>query len=183
MQLAAGIIQNEVHDPVTAGINYEFLYRQYSKAMFNVALRIVNNTPDAEDILQESFIDAFRKIDTLEHHGSFGAWLKRIVINKSINKINRTKFRFLDIEIANVYAIAGEEYEEKDDPELKVETIKQAIQQLPDGYRTIICLKLLEGYKHEDIAEILKISPGTVRTQYIRAKRKVLEILKQKSHE
>ena len=171
-----------MHDHVLearpATINYELLYQQYSKPMYNTCRRIVNNTADAEDILQESFIDAFRQIDKLENKAAFGGWLKRIVINKSINKVSRRHVNWVDID-SYAYSIVEEESVDEAEFVFKVAEIKKAIQQLPDGYRTVLCLRLLEDYKHEEVAEILKISSSTARTQYTRAKRKLLQIIKQ----
>jgi RNA polymerase sigma factor (sigma-70 family) len=158
---------------------YQLLYSQYSRAMYNTALRILNNTADAEDILQESFIDAFRSLKDFQNRSSFGAWLKKIVVNKSINKIKRDRTQWVDIEQADVYAIQqGDAYDEEPET-FKVAEIKKAILQLPDGYRTVLCLYLMENYKHEEIAALLGVTHATVRTQYVRAKKKLLEIIRQ----
>lgn len=145
--------------------------------MYNTALRIVNKTADAEDVLQEAFTDAFMQLQSFQQKSTFGAWLKQIVIYKSIYKVKKDKFFIDDI------STLEDKSDEPDngnipDPELTVEKIKQAIQQLPDGYRTVLSLYLLEGYDHEEIADILQVAHVTVRTQYIRAKNKLIEILK-----
>lgn len=154
------------------------IYKLYYKAMYNTALRILNNTEDAEDIMQESFLDAFRKIDSYQGGATFGAWLKRIVINKSLDAIKKRKDIFsLDKEAVE---IANEEMME--DPvevlSYKLEKIKEAIMELPEQYRIILSLHLLEGYDHEEIAEILGIKHGTVRTRYSRSRQKLLSHLK-----
>ena len=180
--MTANIIHDQpVNNDKAIAIDYELLYRQYSKTLFNASYRIVNNRADAEDILQDAFTHAFKKMHTLEDSRSFGAWIKKIVINKSINKITRSRFKFIDINVSNLYSIADEELYPEEDIEFKVDEIKKAIQLLPDGYRTILCLRLMENYKHDEIAEMLKISPVTARTQYSRAKRKLLEILQHKN--
>lgn len=160
--------------------SYRLLYDHYAKAMYNTALRIVNNAEDAEDILQESFSDAFRSLPSFQNRSTFGAWLKRIVINKSINKVKRERKKWADVDMESIdgYLIDEPEIDE-DDFEYKVESIKQAMKLLPDGYRTVLSLHLVEHYKHEDIAEMLGIAHATVRTQYIRAKKKLLDIIRQ----
>jgi len=146
--------------------------------MYNTCLRIVNHTADAEDIIQEAFTDAFSSLDRFECEAAFGSWLRRIVINKAINKIKRDKRRWLYID--DTPAIQFQEEESIDETEYawKVDEIKRAIQALPDGYRTILCLHLLENYKHHEIAVMLDISASTVRTQYIRAKSRLLQLIK-----
>ncbi len=181
MDLAVTMIPDQLIERCKEGdaAGYEILYEKYSRAMYHTSLRIVNNTADAEDILQEAFIDAFRWLNTFQNRSSFGAWLKRIVVNKSINKIKREKLHFVDIDQTDVHSIVEEETENEQDIVFKVEEIKKAIKMLPAGYRTVLCLHLMEDYKHEEIAEILGISHNTVRSQYIRAKKKLLEIIKQ----
>jgi len=155
---------------------YRVLYERYSKAMFNTALRIVNKTADAEDVLQDSFTDAFMQISSFEHKSTFGAWLKQIVVFKSITLLKKQRMSFVDIEKAEDLP----EENELDEADIcyTVDMIKQTIQQLPDGYRTVLSLYLFEGYDHEEISEILGVAQSTVRTQYIRAKQKLLKILK-----
>lgn len=156
---------------------YRKLYDRYSKAMYNTAFRIVNKTADAEDVLQEAFTDAFMQLKSFQQKSTFGAWLKQIVVYKSIYKVKQNRFFTDDIstvEDSKEDAAA----DTAPDPELTVQKVKTAIQQLPDGYRTVLSLYLLEGYDHEEIAEILQVAHVTVRTQYIRAKNKLVDILK-----
>lgn len=150
---------------------------RYAKAMFNTALRIVNNRDDAEDVLQESFTDAFAQLKNFKQKSTFGAWLKQIVVYKSIHKVKKNTFFTDDIECLNDVTDdnAGDDML---NIELTVQKVKESIQHLPDGYRTVLSLYLLEGYDHEEIAEILQVARVTVRTQYSRAKNKLLEILK-----
>jgi RNA polymerase sigma factor, sigma-70 family len=154
---------------------YRKLYMRYFKAMYNTALRIVNNQTDAEDVLQESFTDAFAQLKNFRQKSTFGAWLKQIVVYKSIHKIKRNIFFVDDIDSLNEIS---DDNNDSWNIELTVQKVKDAIQQLPDGYRTVLSLYLLEGYDHEEIAEILQVARVTVRTQYVRAKNKLLEILK-----
>ena len=159
--------------------SYETLYQQYARAMFNTSLRIVNNASDAEDVLQEAFMDAFRYLNDFNYKSTFGAWLKRIVINKSINILRKHKADMVDIEKTVIEEVPYEEALDEENIQLKVEEIKKAIKLLPNGYRTVLTLYLFEGYDHEEIAGIMRISESTVRTQYHRAKQKLLHIIKQ----
>ena len=156
--------------------SYEMLYRQYAKAMYNTSLRIVNNTADAEDVLQESFVAAFR-LDNFDYSSTFGAWVKRIVVNKSIDVLRKRKMITIDINESTVNDIGEDEMIDEDHVRMKVEEIKKAMIQLPSGYRTVLSLFLFEGYDYEEIAEIMNIQASTVRTQYHRGKQKLLHIL------
>jgi RNA polymerase sigma-70 factor (ECF subfamily) len=149
--------------------------------MFNTCLRIINNIAEAEDVLQESFTEAFKNLHSFEYRTSFGGWLKQICINRSINQLKKRKVAWVDIEVTNVYDKAEEIFIDEKDIEFKVEKVKRSIMELPDGYRTVLSLYLLEGYDHEEIAEILNVAPSTTRTQYTRAKQKLLQILKERT--
>jgi RNA polymerase sigma factor (sigma-70 family) len=181
LELAATLIQDPTIEGCKQGdaLSYKTLYNQYAKAMYNTALRIVDNSADAEDILQESFVDAFRFLENFQNRSTFGAWLKRIVVNKSINKVKRNRHFIVDIEQTNAWIAPDEELLDEAAYAFRIEEVKKAIQQLPDGYRTILCLHLMEDYKHDEIAVMLGISSSTVRTQYIRAKAKLLNTLKE----
>ena len=151
------------------------IYKLYYKAMYNTSLRIVNDTMEAEDIMQEAFLSAFDKIDTYSGTVSFGAWLKKIVINRSLDALGKRKAVFEDIE--SHVGIRDDSYEDKarnEEIDVKVEEVKEAIENLPDGYRVILSLYLLEGYDHDEIADILKISSSTSRSQLSRAKQKLI---------
>ena len=153
------------------------LYKLYYKAMYNTCLRIVNNTLEAEDIMQESFLKAFDKINHYKGEVSFGAWLKRIVINHSLDELRKRKMDLDSIE-ESVYDLKEDEKEENfEEIQVKVEQIKEAINKLPDGYRIVLSLYLIEGYDHDEIGEILNISSSTSRSQCARAKKKLVERL------
>jgi len=181
LEVSAPILHDELVEQCKLGDSgsYAMLYSKYSKAMFNTSLRIVNNRADAEDITQESFIDAFHAIASFQYKSTFGAWLKRIVINKSINELRKRKMDLIDIEKTSVANIQDEEAEDEHAIQYKVEEIKNAVKLLPNGYRTVLSLYLFEGYDHEEISEILKVSHTTVRTQYMRAKQKLTLLIKQ----
>lgn len=155
---------------------YRLLYERYNKAMFNTALRIVNHVTDAEDILQEAFIDAFRQLKDFQGRSTFGAWLKQIVIYKSIAVLKKKRNEF--VEMDEVPDVADEVPANDENTWYTVDFIRQSLQQLPDGYRTILSLYLLEGYDQKEIADILNVAPSTVRSQYIRGKEKLLDLLK-----
>jgi RNA polymerase sigma factor (sigma-70 family) len=152
------------------------VYKLYSRSMYNVGFRIVNNTEEAEDVLQEAFISAFRNLELYRGDATFGAWLKRIVVNKAINYLKKKRMeRFPENENWDV-----KEEEQRDDLEhfpYTVEQVRSAIESLPDGYRTVLSLYLLEGYDHGEIAEILGITESTSKSQFNRSKKKLRELL------
>ena len=150
------------------------IYKLYFKAMYNTSLRIVSDTMEAEDIMQEAFLSAFEKIDTYSGTVSFGAWLKKIVINRSLDVLNKQKAIFEDIDTHHELKSIPDEQEDDRDNDLKIEGVREAIKGLPDGYRIILSLYLLEGYDHDEISEILSISSSTSRSQLSRAKQKLL---------
>ena len=152
------------------------IYKQYSKAMLNTSLRIVNQLEDAEDVLQESFTHAFLKIGTFNGDSTFGAWLKRIVINRSLNHLNK-----VSLPTENSEELPDQEEESTNEPDYTVEHVKKALAQLPEGYRVILSLYLFEGYDHNEIAEILSIAVSTSKSQYMRGKKKLIEIIKNES--
>ncbi|MDP4249772.1 MAG: RNA polymerase sigma factor [Bacteroidota bacterium] len=181
MELTAPIQRDELVERCRRGDprSYSELYQKYSRAMYNTSLRIMNNSGDAEDVLQESFCDAFAAIGSFAYKSTFGAWLKRIVINKSINALRIRKVTIIDMEKTTVGHLPEEEVEDENEIQLKVEEIKKAVRELPNGYRTVLTLHLFEGYDQEEIAEILQVSHVTVRTQYMRARQKLLQYIKQ----
>jgi RNA polymerase sigma factor (sigma-70 family) len=157
------------------------VYKLYYKAMYNTSLRIVGDTMEAEDIMQESFLSAFEKIDTYSGSVSFGAWLKKIVINRSLDALNKRKAVFEDIELhVGIRDESSDDIARYEEMDIKVEEVKEAIEKLPDGYRVILSLYLLEGYDHDEIAEILSINSSTSRSQLSRAKQKLVGELKGK---
>ncbi len=177
MGASAKHIQDELVERCLQGDRdaYFLLYKQYSRSMFNVGYRIVGDEAEAEDVLQEAFISAFRNLSRYRGDATFGAWLKRIVVNKAINAVNKRKMeRFPD---DHQIDIVQEEADDRVDFPFTVEKVKHAIAQLPDGYRMVLSLYLLEGYDHGEIAEILGISESTSKSQFNRSKKKLKEIL------
>jgi RNA polymerase sigma factor (sigma-70 family) len=154
------------------------LYKLYSKGMYNVAVRIINNEDDAADVLQESFIDAFTRIADFRQETTFGLWIKQIVINRSISYLRKRKMEFVSLEASLLEYIPNEEPTDDEELQFQVKQVLEGIKLLPDGYRIVLSLYLLEGYDHEEIAHILKITENTSRTQFLRAKRKLIQILR-----
>lgn len=154
------------------------IYKLYYKAMFNTSLRIVNDAQEAEDVIQEAFLQAFRSIDTFRGDASFGSWLKRIVVNRSIDVLKSTRTGYSLDELDHEPVEGG--MEEEDYMLVlssKVDAIRKAIHMLPDKYRVVLSLFLLEGYDHEEIAQILNINNNLSRIRYFRARKKLLEYL------
>lgn len=151
--------------------------------MYNVSYRIVRNREDAEDIIQESFIKGFEKINQIKEELSLGAWLKRIVVNASLDNVRKRKNeRWVD-----EMQISDEETEElefDDCSTLSVEFIKNCINELKEKYRIILVLYMIEDYNHREISELLGLKESTVRNQYRRGKNLLIEMLqKKKNHE
>lgn len=156
------------------------LYNQYVDAMFQISLRMLNNRNDAEDVVQESFVKAFKNLAYFKYESSFGAWLKKIVINNCINHLKKRKVSWISLEEASFKTpiIEPESMELSKDQMPKLNQIKTAISKLPDGFRVVLTLYLLEGYDHREISEILNIAESTSKTQYHRAKIKLKELVK-----
>ena len=150
------------------------LYRLYSRAMYNTALRMLQNAHDAEDMLQSVFVEVFTKMDTFRYESSIGAWIKRITINKCINFLKSKK---MIIQELTPGFDAAPEPEPDREPAFSVDTIRNAVNKLPDGYRVVFSLYAFEGYDHEEIAGILGISEATSKSQYSRAKAKLRTML------
>ncbi len=152
------------------------LYKLYSKAMHNICVRMLGSAENAEDALQNAFVDVFTKLESFRFESTIGAWIKRIVINNCINALKKRRMAFA--ELMDNAQIPNEKDPSVSDAVLNVSAIQQAIQQLSDGYRTVFNLYALEGYDHEEIGQVLGISEATSKSQYSRAKAKLREILK-----
>ena len=159
------------------------LYKAYYKAMYNTSYRILNDSFEAEDIMQEAFLSAFTKIDTYKGEVTFGAWLKKIVINRSLTQLRKIK-RHDEVKLEDVtYKL---EVVEEDDHNVKVDysvlkakEILNTIQQLKENYCLALTLSLIEGYDNEEIAQIMQISNENCRTTISRAKNKLRQLLSQ----
>lgn len=155
------------------------LYGQYSKAMYNICLRMVRDRMDAEDVLQNSFIQVFKGLKSFKGNSTLGAWIKRIVINNNIDFLKKRKIYFEEID-DRLEVVA----ENNSEPQVQYEVnlVHHNINLLPDGYRVVLSLYLLEGYDHKEIGEILGVTVATSKSQYSRAKKKLKELIASDLH-
>ena len=155
------------------------IYELYYKAMFNTSLHIVGDTAEAEDIMQEAFLKAFKLLPSTKLQAGFGGWLKKIVVNKSLDALRKRRIYFEDVDGLKDERIEEHSYEEEEENiRDKMRRVNNALAQLPDKYRTVLSLNLIEGYDHEEIGSLLGITPSTSRAQLSRGKQKLLAILK-----
>ncbi len=170
------------------------LYEKYVRAMYHVCVRIVGKGHEAEEVLQDAFVRAFMRIEEYRGDASFGAWLKRIVVNTSINFLQKNKIDLVSLNELDEMGIEPvfEDTSEDDFAEMNLQTgiseketkhnsevsrVKEAINKLSDGYRIVLSLYLFEGYDHEEIGNILGISSSTSKSQYSRAKKRLRKML------
>jgi len=168
------------------------LYEKYVRAMYHVCVRIVGKGHEAEEVLQDSFVRAFMRIEEYRGDAAFGAWLKRIVINTSINFLQKKQVDLVSLDEILVEPAFEDDENENDFAEMNIHTgisekdtkqkseisrVKEAINKLSDGYRIVLSLYLFEGYDHEEIGEILGISSSTSKSQYSRAKKRLRTML------
>lgn len=183
MHLSISINEQELVKQCLAGEEkgYAMLYNKYAKRVYHAVFRVMGNSAESEDIVQEAFCTAFEQIDKLKNQNNFEGWVKRIAINQAISLIRKKKMVFADE--SHLETVADEDVDM--DGELlfqcRVEDVKSAIQALPDGYRTIVSLHLFEDIAQEEIGNMLGISHATVRSQYHRAKKKIFTALKDKA--
>lgn len=159
------------------------LYNQYCNGMYIVAKRFLKDANDAEDVVQEAFIKAFTKLHQYKAEVTFGAWLKRIVVNKSIDLLKSKKQQLVELNEVHLKVV---DIDDNDkwlvDDTITVNDVKQAIHQLPEKYEYVVMLYLIEGYDHQEISEILNITQVASRTQLSRGKVKLQELLKIESN-
>ncbi|QTN39923.1 RNA polymerase sigma factor [Cryomorphaceae bacterium] len=155
------------------------LYDRYARAMYNTCKRLLNDETDAEDAMQEAFMKAFDRLDQFSGGVTFGAWLKKIVVHQCLDRIKKREIEWISTEETILQPVAEAE---DDRGTYQVEQVHRAIDALPGGYKMILSLYLLEGYDHEEIAQILCIDPGTSRSQFARAKNKLKHILTERHH-
>ncbi|MBN2616342.1 MAG: sigma-70 family RNA polymerase sigma factor [Bacteroidales bacterium] len=154
------------------------LYKNYSRTMYNTAHRIVNNSAEAEDIMQEAFIHAFQKIHQLSEDAGFGAWLRRIVVNRSLDAVKKRKTWYLHHEqyrnqVDDDSSVCDEE------TDCRMQEIQEGMSRLPDQYRTILSLHFFEGMDYEELMQILDLKYNNVKTRIARAKSRLLEEIMQ----
>lgn len=152
------------------------LYRQYCDGMFCVAMRFVKNVDDAEDVLQESFIKAFQRIEQFKGEVTFGAWLKRIVVNRCIDFLKSKHQQ--TVELKESYLHMAEDHDWSVEEGISIAQVKEAIEELSQKYRYVVQLFLVEGYDHAEISEILGITETASRTRLLRGKAQLKEKLK-----
>ena len=152
------------------------LYKLHVGAMYNICRRMMGEEEEARDVLQDAFVDAFTKLHNLENEITFAAWLKRIVINKCINAIN--KKRILTDELNEEIDLPVEEgFENLEHTQEQMQKILKAIDQISEGCKVVLNLYLFEGYDHKEIGQILAISESASKAQYSKAKAKIRKIL------
>ncbi|MHB0755085.1 RNA polymerase sigma factor [Polaribacter sp. M15] len=151
------------------------IYNAYYKAMYNSAYRILKDSFEAEDIMQEAFLTAFTKLHMYKGEVAFGAWLKRIVINKSLSQLKKNN-RYNDLKME---VLPKDEIEDDSISytSLNPKMVLQTLQGLKDNYRIVLTLNLVEGYDYEEIAQILNYTNENVRTTVSRAKKKLKQVL------
>jgi RNA polymerase sigma factor (sigma-70 family) len=156
------------------------IYKLYYKAMYNTSLRIVNDHMEAEDIMQEAFLSAFEKIGTYSGTVSFGAWLKKIVQNRSLDFLSKnSRMIYEDINsFQGIEDTSNEVIFANDEPDPRINKVMRQLKLLPERCRIIFSLYLFEGYDHEEIGEIMSISSSTSRSQFSRAKNILLKEIK-----
>ena len=153
------------------------MYKRYCDAMYNVCYRMMGSEPEAEDVLQESFLDVFKNLNSFRGESSLGAWIKRIVVNHCLNHLKRRKIVFEEMKDHYEDNFYDDQPEDDDETHYEVMRVKNAIMKLPDGYRQVLSLYLLEGYDHGEIAGILGIQETGSKSQYSRARSRLREIL------
>jgi RNA polymerase sigma-70 factor (ECF subfamily) len=153
------------------------LYDKYAPLFYGICLRYMKNKQEAEDVLVESFYRIFSKIDQYNNKGSFEGWMKRIVINSNLMQIRKNINLNLHVDIENAYHLKEDATALTD---LQHEELLELMDELPNGYRTVFNLYIIEGYKHREIAEKLDISINTSKSQLILAKKRMQELYKKK---
>ncbi len=157
------------------------LYGRYVNAMYHTVIRMVPQRAEAEDVLQDAFVQVFQKLHTFKGDSTLGAWIKKICVNMSLNHLRKAgRVSFMALETANLEAKPADQGEDANEFPMDIKLIHQRIKALPEGCRVVFSLHLLEGYQHREIAEILNISESTSKTQYRRARQLLREKLKAK---
>lgn len=151
------------------------LYKQFAQRLYIACLRIVGNSGEAEEAMQDAFLKIFTRIDQYKDGQSFEAWMHRIAVHTAIDYVRRQTPQWE--ELSDNYADPCQDEPDEEEIQYSVKQVKEATSKLPTGYRVILSLYLFEGYDMEEIASILNIQPPSVRSQYLRAKRKLLDII------
>lgn len=157
------------------------VYDQYCQAMFTIACRYLKNEEDAKDAMQEGFLKAFTNIVSYTPEASFGAWLKRIIINQCLDVLRKNELKFDAVEIEELKIINDDDW--SFDSSIKKQDILLAIERLNEKHKIVVKLYLLEGYDHQEISEILDIPIKTSRTHLRRGKLGLKKLLKERYNE
>ncbi len=147
------------------------LYDRYKRAMYTLAYRLTNDFDEANDVLQDAFLDVFRKLESFRGDATLGAWIRAIVVRKAYRKLEKPKMWQLIEEIPEETSIDWGDA-------INAEYLEKAIQALPEGFRTVFVLIEIEGYTHKETADILGVSEGTSKSQLFHAKKRLREMLK-----
>jgi len=159
------------------------LYRKYNQGMYNIAMRLLKNPENADDIIQESFLSAFKNINQFKAEVTFGAWLKKIVIHKCLNYLKKKELDVITLDESHAFNVEKEDNDNWEfDNSIVLEDVKISMDKLPDKYKFVLMLYLIEGYDHEEISEILNISVIASRTQLMRGKNKLRQLLKRRGY-
>jgi RNA polymerase sigma-70 factor (ECF subfamily) len=157
-------------------IAFREFYDLYARAMLNASMRIVGKQEEAEDILQDSFLVAFQKIKDIRSDAEFGGFLKRVVVNRSIDLIRKKK-----LDLRTLEAVPDTQEQEEGDVQFNTAILADCVADLPSGFRIVLTLYLFEDYSHREIAEFLNITEGTSKSQYNRARQKLAELYHKKT--
>lgn len=153
------------------------LYHQYAPLFFSICLRYIKTNATAEDVLVQAFFKIFNSIDNFKNEGSFEGWMKRIVVNECLMELRRKKNFSLTVSLDDIDIPIEVDYQDQ----LEYDDVLNLLDELPDGYRTVFNLYVIEGFKHREIAEMLGISVNTSKSQLILARRKLQQLFKKKS--
>lgn len=159
------------------------LFEMFYGKMMAVSYRYIPDREEAQDVLQESFIKVFNNISKFDYHGSFEGWVRRIVVNNSIDHLRRKKSQGIMVDNDYVLNNLTDQTEDEDESifnQLKPQEVMDAIQKLTPAYRTVFNLYVLEGYSHQQIADTLKISVGTSKSNLAKARQNLQKFLKVK---
>jgi len=151
------------------------MYDLYHRAVYGSIIRLIKNPVETEDLMQETFLNAFTNIDSYRAEASFGTWIKKIAVNGALNTLRKKSLDFSDTPEENLPE--KESSSDENYSRFTMDEIMGEINRLSEGYRIVLNLYLLEGFDHDEIGEILKIKPVTSRTQYLRAKKKLAQNL------
>ena len=157
------------------------LYERYKGKMMGVCLRYASNRAEAHDIFQEGFIKVFRDLHQYQPVGAFGAWIRRVMINTALKHIRREKRHlFTPIEVSDI----EDTYQTNEDvfSSFREKALLKMVQQLPEGYRMVFNLYVIEGYSHKEIAEQLEVSLSTSKTQLRKAKGALRKMIEKEIH-